>query len=298
MYILTVMLLPLIFSYPFSAYTGGNIYIIPGKSVELTLPNVEGNDCLPIVILRVKGGEDYPRINVNGMEVVGGGIHRVAVEGNIIRIIAMANSPSTILGTSEVVCTRDPFVEVKYLPPPIFVGNISTADIILKNRGYTGATVYLQLAFNPNVAPLSPPPETVYVPPRSERIVEITMISDGVLKKPSAHPFICITYVDSLGSVKRCTLSSPSWMKERPRVVCTHTCYNASWVTFEVNEMPVGPGDPLPPGFLNLKQMHSFDIIVLKPDWGIAGENWMLDRTVVGGGFFLLSILMLLFRKP
>lgn len=249
-----LLLLPIAFGYQIGDYTGHKpVFIPPGKEVNLLLPFPQGKNCLPVAVLFVKGGKDYPVINVNGATVKGSGTKRVVLEGNRVFIAAYSTGPAEIEANSLIYCTRDPFVFVKYLPPnPIRFGNYNYLYIFLKNYGYSEANVTLRVELHQDLAPFSPLREAIRIPPRSGATYTVFLFASPFLTKPSAHPRVCISYRDSLMEVVDCDGPVPASFSLNPRIECVENdCINASNLVLEVNEGRILPGDRLVEGDLN-----------------------------------------------
>jgi len=251
--VLLVLLLPLAWSYHLGDYTGNKpVYVLPGKEVNLVLPFPEGNNCLPVAVLWVEGGKDYPVINVNGQEVVGSGVHRLVLRGDRVIISMRSSGFATLESNSLFYCTRDPFVFLDYYPPdPILFGNYNYGAIILSNAGYSDANVTIEAAFHRDLAPFSPIRKFVVVPARSRVSYSIFFLAAPFLLSPSAHPRICISYRDSVMTVKDCKGPIPAHFAMRPLIKCVENeCIDASNLKFEVNGWAILPGDRLTEGDL------------------------------------------------
>ena len=228
--ILLIFLLPLALAYDIGDYTGGDVFIQPGQEVNLVLPFPKGNNCLPVAVLFLEGGKDYPTVYINGRMFIGGGMKRTVLEGNVVRITLSSSAPAMLDGNSMIYCTRDPFVFLEYRPEQqIKVGNYNYVSIILKNAGYSEANVHLTLAFHPDIAPYLPVIEDVRVPPRS--VVSYTMfaVAAPYLLIPSAYPSVCMDYNDSIMKVHVCKLPVPAAIVIKPLVICVNDeCINSS----------------------------------------------------------------------
>ena len=243
-----ILLLPLALAYNIGSYTGGDVFVQPGQEVNLVLPFPEGNNCLPVAVLFVEGGKDYPEVYINGRMFIGGGIKRTVLEGNVVRITLSSSAPAVLDGNSMIYCTRDPFVFLEYRPEQrIKVGNYNYINVILKNAGYSEANVHLTLAFHPDIAPYLPVIEDVRVPPRSAVSYTMFAVAAPYLLIPSAYPSICMDYRDSIMRVHVCKLPIPAAIEIKPLVICVNDeCINSSNVEIEGNRGVWRVGEVLP----------------------------------------------------
>ena len=305
--ILLLLFLPLVVSYPISDYTGGNVYIMPGKEVNILLPFPKGTDCLPVAVLWVEGGKDYPEININGKSFRGGGVIRTVLSGDRVFITARSSLPSVIEGNSLIYCTRDPFVFIEYSPPvPIEVGNYNYIDVYIKNYGYSPTEVNLLYHFHPDLAPYFPPKQRVYVPARKKGTsfafvsFPIFTVSAPFVKVLSSHPRICITYRDSLGKVVDCAGPVPTRVVIKPLFTCIRTeCYNTSNMKLELNGQLILPGDKV--SEYDLKKLREYNVVLRKINFRCENVGFE-DQTgspwyyLVGIGLLFAVILSVVFK--
>ncbi|NPA87019.1 MAG: hypothetical protein GXO00_03350 [Candidatus Diapherotrites archaeon] len=293
-WLLILLLVPLAFSYTLGDYTEGKpVFIRPGETVKLVLPFPEGEDCLPVAVLFVSGGKDYPEINVNGRTFVGEGMHRLVLEGNAVEIVAYSTSPAFIEANSLFYCTRDPFVFVRYVPPnPIRVGTYNFLSVVLTNYGFSEAEINLEIRFHPNLAPYTPVVEKIRIPAKSQGVYTVFLISAPFVMKPSAHPRVCISYRDSVMLVKDCDGPVPTETVISPRILCIDKCYNTSNLILELNGMSIRPGDPVPEGVVKLLAEQNADIAYLEPTSEYkpfeAKKEWYFASFFIGAGIGLM----------
>ncbi len=230
-----LLLIPLTFAYPISQYTGGDVVVRPGESITLELPAVIDINCLPMAILRVEGGEDYPTIKVENSTVSGEGVYRVLIEGNILRMEINSSGLSVIKGNSEVLCSKDPFVDIELLlSTPFRFGGYNYVSVLLRNFGYSDAEVNLDLSFHTNIAPFHPPPDSIKVPARSKVAHNMFVLAAPFSLKKSAYPRNCIEYRDSVSLVKKCYGPVPVSFEARPVAKCIdNICYSVSYTSFK-----------------------------------------------------------------
>ena len=293
-WLIFLLILPFVFSYPISVYTGGDVFLPAGKEVDLILPFPEGNDCLPVAVFWVTGGKDYPEINVNGTTFLGQGLHRMVLEGNEVRITAKSNLPALIEGNSLIYCTKDPFVFVEYNPPvPIRVGNFNYIDVMIKNYGYAGTDLNLQLQFHPDLAPFFPVTKSLHIPGRKKGTayafssISIFTISGPFVMKSSAHPRVCISYKDSVMLVRDCDGPVPTEPTLNPRITCVDDrCYNTSNLQLETNDGYIQPGDSVSEG--DLTELSEYNLHIKKITFTSKNEAFQPQRNIIW--FYLIVV--------
>ncbi len=293
---LALLLLPLVFGYQLSDYTGGDVYLQPGRETVLSLPFPEGNACLPVAVLFVRGGEDYPVIRVNGKPLEGGGVHRIVLEGNVVEVNASTSLPAVIEGNSLIYCTTDPFITVEYVPPsPIVVGNYNFLHIAIKNEGFSPGEVNLLLAFHPNLAPYHPPYTRLRIPAKSSVTYNMFLLASPFEMRLSSHPRVCVAYVDSIMRVRECDGPVPTRSEVRPVVRCVNgVCINSSNVVLELNGASVYPGDVLPEGVL--EQISGLNVEIVKKTLTSGNDVFRAQTGNLGWVFILLGLVVVAVR--
>ncbi len=285
-----LFLLPLVFGYQLGDYTGGKpVFIPPGKEVNLSLPFPQGTNCLPVAVLFVRGGRDYPIISINGSTLKGSGVRRVVLEGNSVFISAYSTGPAEIEANSLIYCTRDPFVFVKYLPPnPIRFGNYNYLSIFLRNYGYSEANVTLEVELHKDLAPFSPVREVIRIPPRSGATYSIFLFASPFLTKPSAHPRVCISYSDSIMKVVDCDGPVPANFSFNPRIECVEgKCINASNLELELSSKFILPGDSLVEG--DIAELNELNPEIVKISLRKEYDRFRGERKGMGWVLFLIG---------
>ncbi len=292
-----LFLLPLVHAYTISDYSGGSIHVLPGQEVNLVLPFPEGNDCLPVAVLFIKGGDDYPRITVNGQEVTGKGMHRLVLSPSPqVTIHIESNGFATLEGNSLIYCTKDAFVLVRNEPPhPVRVGNYNFMHIVLSNAGYSDAEVSLYIRFHPNLAPYYPPYTRVRVPARKKVVYNLFLVASPRFMEPAAHGEVCIDYVDSVMHVRDCTRPIPTSSVINPLIKCVDdTCINASNLELEANDSSFSPGDLIPHGLINMLKEQNAEVI----EEGLSSENkpFRAEYGNIAWVFILIGLVLVVAR--
>lgn len=235
---------------------------------EWEIPYEFEGDCTPFFDVALEAGR-LQLFDGNEMllDAKRKGKYRVVLQkGGMLRIVLERKEgerEARLSKESYIACDKVPVVSIDVDVPKVWaVGGYTTVRIVLKNEGTADANGVLIMRSPWNAAPLSLP-ESVYVPARGQKIIEIAMITIEENNKV-LFPRQCFKYGEHMSCVDTTTFSAE---KNLP-VECIVEgdkieLFNVGYADIEVGPEVVSPRDSV---VLGKNEKQSLERCVIKAE--------------------------------